>query len=175
MIRILGIDPGSQRTGLGIIDVAADGRCSYVHAQALHLLEAEDFPLRLGLLCDGLEAALEEWKPQQVSIETVFMNKSAASALKLGHARGAALATVVRRRIPISEYSPRVIKQSLVGRGSADKLQVQHMVRLLLNLPEVKLQADAADALAVALTHAHMSSTASRTGLSTRQLRRRGS
>ncbi|SFL25845.1 crossover junction endodeoxyribonuclease RuvC [Lysobacter sp. cf310] len=174
MIRILGIDPGSQRTGLGVIDVAADGRCSYVHAQALKLLDAEDFPSRLGLLCEGLEAALDEWQPQQVAIETVFMDKSAMSALKLGHARGAALATVVRRRIPISEYAPRVIKQSLVGRGAADKEQVQHMVRLLLNLPQMKLQADAGDALAVALTHAHMSATAARTGLTAVQLRRRG-
>jgi len=173
-VRILGIDPGSQRTGLGVIDMAADGRCTFVAARALKLLDAEDFPSRLGLLCEGLEAALDEFGPMQVAIETVFMDKSATSALKLGHARGAALATVVRRRIPISEYAPRLIKQSLVGRGAADKQQVQHMVRLLLNLPEVKLQADAADALAVALTHAHMSATAQRTGIATHQLRRRG-
>ena len=173
MIRILGIDPGSQRTGIGVIDVAADGRCSFVHAQALKLLDAEDFPARLGLLCDGLEALLDEWRPQQVAIETVFMAKSASSALKLGQARGAALATVVRRRLPVSEYAPRVVKQSLVGRGSAEKDQVQHMVRLLLNLPEVKMQADAADALAIALTHAHMSATVARTGVSAQLLRRR--
>jgi crossover junction endodeoxyribonuclease RuvC len=172
--RILGIDPGSQRTGIGVIDMAADGRCTFVHAQALVLLDAADFPSRLGLLCEGLEALLDQWQPQQIAIETVFMDKSAMSALKLGHARGAALATVVRRRLPISEYEPRVIKQSLVGRGAADKVQVQHMVRLLLNLlPDAKLQADAADALAVALTHAHMSATATRTGLTTDQLRRR--
>ncbi|RDY66023.1 crossover junction endodeoxyribonuclease RuvC [Lysobacter soli] len=174
MTRILGIDPGSQRTGVGVIDVAPDGRCTYVHAQALVLLEAEDFPSRLGLLCDGLEALLDEWQPQQIAIETVFMAKSATSALKLGHARGAALATVVRRRLPVHEYAPRVIKQSLVGRGAADKEQVQHMVRLLLNLPGMKLQADAADALAIALTHAHMSATAARTGVATHLLRRRG-
>jgi len=172
--RILGIDPGSQRTGIGVIDVAADGRCTFVHCEALKLLDAADFPARLGLLCEGLERVLDDWMPQQVAIETVFMDKSATSALKLGHARGAALATVVRRRLPVSEYAPRVIKQSLVGRGAADKTQVQHMVRLLLAVPEMKLQADAADALAVALTHAHMSATAGRTGLSTRQLRRRG-
>jgi len=172
--RILGIDPGSQRTGIGVIDVASDGRCTYVHCEALKLLDAADFPSRLGLLCEGLERVLDDWQPQQVAIETVFMDKSATSALKLGHARGAALATVVRRHLPISEYAPRVIKQSLVGRGAADKDQVQHMVRLLLNLPAVKLQADAADALAVALTHAHMSATAQRTGLAIHQLRRRG-
>ena len=173
MIRILGIDPGSQRTGIGVIDVAGDGRCTYVHCEALKLLDADDFPARLGLLCEGLERVLDEWLPQHVAIETVFMAKSATSALKLGHARGAALATVVRRRLKVSEYAPRVIKQSLVGRGAAEKDQVQHMVRLLLNLPEMKLQADAADALAVALTHAHMSATADRTGVSVAMLRRR--
>jgi crossover junction endodeoxyribonuclease RuvC len=172
--RILGIDPGSQRTGIGVIDVDAGGRCRYVHAQALVLLGAEDFPARLGLLCEGLDALLDEWKPEQVAIETVFMDKSATSALKLGHARGAAIATVVRRRLPLSEYSPRLVKQSLVGRGAADKAQVQHMVRLLLNLAEAKMQADAADALAIALTHAHMSATAGRTGIDVAMLRRRG-
>lgn len=175
MVRILGIDPGSQRTGIGVIDVAADGRCTFVHCEALKLLDAADFPSRLGLLCEGLERVLDKWQPQQVAIETVFMDKSATSALKLGHARGAALATVVRRRLRISEYAPRVIKQSLVGRGAADKTQVQHMVRLLLNLADgTKLQADAADALAVALTHAHMSATVMRTGVAINQLRRRG-
>ena len=173
MIRILGIDPGSQRTGIGVVDVDGTGRCCYVHAQALVLLDAADFPARLGLLCDGLEAQLDRWQPDVVAIETVFMDKNATSALKLGHARGAALATVVRRRLAVHEYSPRLIKQSLVGRGAAEKGQVQHMVRLLLNLAEARLQADAADALAVALTHAHMSATAARTGASVALLRRR--
>ena len=172
MIRILGIDPGSQRTGIGVIDVDDAGRCRYVHAQALVLLGAEDFPSRLGLLCEGLEALLDQWQPQQVAIETVFMDKSATSALKLGHARGAALATLVRAGLPIHEYSPRLIKQSLVGRGAADKAQVQAMVGILLKRTE-KMQADAADALAVALTHAHMSATAGRTGIATALLRRR--
>lgn len=173
-IRILGIDPGSQRTGVGFVDVAPGGKCAYVHATALKLLDAEDFPARLGLLCDGLDALIDEWKPDHVAIETVFMDKSATSALKLGHARGAAIATVVRRGLSISEYAPRLIKQSLVGRGAADKQQVQHMVRLLLGMPDAKFQADAADALAVALTHAHMSATASRTGVAVAHLRRRG-
>jgi crossover junction endodeoxyribonuclease RuvC len=172
--RILGIDPGSQRTGVGFIDVGAHGRCTYVHAQAIRLLDADDFPARLGLLCEGLDALIDEWKPDHVAIETVFMDKSATSALKLGHARGAAIATVVRRRLGVSEYAPRLIKQSLVGKGAADKQQVQHMVRLLLNMPDAKLQADAADALAVALTHAHMSATSARTGLALADLRRRG-
>ena len=173
MTRILGIDPGSQRTGVGVIDVDATGRCAYVHCEALVLLEAADFPARLGLLCDGLEALLDRWRPDEVAIETVFMDKNATSALKLGHARGAALATVVRRRLAVHEYSPRLIKQSLGGRGAAEKAQVQHMVRLLLNLADAPMQADAADALAVALTHAHMSATAQRTGASVALLRRR--
>lgn len=173
--RVLGIDPGSQRTGIGFIDVAPGGKCTFVHAQAIKLLDAADFPARLGLLVQELDVLIDTWQPTQVAIETVFMDKSAMSALKLGHARGAAIATVVRRGLPVSEYAPRLIKQSLVGRGAADKTQVQHMVRLLLNLPEVKLQADAADALAVALTHAHMSATASRTGIDLALLRRRGS
>jgi len=172
--RILGIDPGSQRTGIGVIDVDATGKCAYVHCQALNLLvDTEDFPARLGKLVFDLEDVLAEWKPGVVAIESVFMDKSATSALKLGHARGAAIATVVRHGLAVHEYAPRLIKQSLVGGGAADKAQVQHMVRLLLNLGEKKLQADAADALAVALTHAHMSATAGRTGLATALLRRR--
>ena len=173
MTRILGIDPGSQRTGVGVIDVDATGRCTYVHCEALVLLDAADFPARLGRLCDGLDALIDAWSPEEVAIETVFMDKNATSALKLGHARGAALATVVRRRLAVHEYAPRLIKQSLVGRGAAEKAQVQHMVRLLLNLSEARLQPDAADALAVALTHAHMSATAQRAGASVALLRRR--
>lgn len=174
MTRILGIDPGSQRTGIGLVDVDAAGKCRYVHCQALNLLQdTDDFPARLGKLVFDLEDVLSEWKPTVVAIESVFMDKSATSALKLGHARGAAIATVVRHGLQVHEYAPRLIKQSLVGGGAADKSQVQHMVRLLLGLGEQKLQADAADALAVALTHAHMSATAGRTGLATALLRRR--
>ena len=174
MTRILGIDPGSQRTGIGLVDVDASGKSTYVHCQALNLLQdTDDFPARLGKLVFDLEDVLAEWKPAVVAIESVFMDKSATSALKLGHARGAAIATVVRNGLAVHEYAPRLIKQSLVGGGAADKAQVQHMVRLLLNLGEKKLQADAADALAVALTHAHMSATAGRTGLATALLRRR--
>lgn len=174
MTRILGIDPGSQRTGIGLIDVDATGKYTFVHCQMLNLLvDTEDFPARLGKLVFDLEEVLEQWQPTAVAIETVFMEKSAMSALKLGHARGAAIATVVRRGLSVSEYAPRLVKQSLVGSGAADKTQVQHMVKLLLSLGERKLQADAADALAVALTHAHMSATTGRSGLTAALLRRR--
>lgn len=172
--RLLGIDPGSRRTGIGLIDVDAAGGYRFVHCEVLNLLiDTEHFPERLGRLAEGIDAIIDAWQPQQVAIETVFMDKSATSALKLGHARGAAIATVVRRGLPLAEYPPRVIKQSLVGKGAADKDQVQHMVKILLNLQGERLFADAADALAVALTHAHMSATALRAGVGVAALRRR--
>ncbi len=166
--RILGIDPGSQRTGIGIIDVAPDGRMAHVHSQPLVLLAAENFPQRLRLLLDGLWALIEEHRPDEVAIEEVFLSKNPMSALKLGQARGAAMAACVARDLKVADYAAREIKLALVGKGSADKTQVQHMVGILLNL-KGKLQADAADALAVAITHAHVRASAARLGVGTRQ------
>ena len=168
MTRILGIDPGSQRTGVGIIDIDANGRARHVHHAPLVLLGAADFPQRLRLLAHGLHALIEEFQPQEVAIEKVFMAKNADSALKLGQARGAAVCAVVMRDLPVSEYTATEIKLAVVGRGGAEKQQVQHMVGLMLNL-QGKLQADAADALAVAITHAHVRATANRLGVDVRQ------
>jgi crossover junction endodeoxyribonuclease RuvC len=154
MTRILGIDPGSQRTGVGIVDVDATGRATHVHHQPLVLLEAGDFPSRLKLLVDGLTALILEYRPQEVAIEKVFMSKNADSALKLGQARGAAICAAVLRDLPVHEYAAKEVKLALVGRGAAEKAQIQHMVGIMLNL-HGKLQADAADALAIAITHAH--------------------
>ncbi|WP_066094396.1 crossover junction endodeoxyribonuclease RuvC [Xanthomonas massiliensis] len=168
MTRILGIDPGSQRTGVGIIDVDAAGRPCHVHHQPLVLLGAADFAGRLRLLAEGLGALVEAWRPDEVAIEEVFVGKSAASALKLGQARGAAICTVVLRDLPVHEYAAKEIKLALVGRGGAEKEQVQHMVGLMLGL-QGRLQADAADALAVAITHAHVRATAGRLGVDPRQ------
>ena len=167
MTRILGIDPGSQRTGVGIIDVAPDGKCTHVHHQPLVLLGAESFPLRLRLLLDGLWALVEEYRPDEVAIEEVFLSNNPMSALKLGQARGAAIGAVVARDLPVSEYAARQVKLALVGTGGADKAQVQHMVGMLLNL-QGKLQADAADALAVAITHAHVRASTKRLGVDAR-------
>ena len=167
-IRILGIDPGSQRTGIGIIDVDAAGRARHVHHQPLVLLGADDFAQRLKVLVQGLHALIEEYQPQEVAIEKVFMAKNADSALKLGQARGAALCAVVLRDLPVSEYAATEVKLAVVGRGGAEKQQVQHMVGLMLGL-QGKLQADAADALAVAITHAHVRATANRLGVDVRQ------
>ena len=167
MTRILGIDPGSQRTGVGIIDVAADGKVSHVHHQPLNLLDAESFPLRLRKLLDGLWALIEQYAPNEVAVEQVFLSNNAMSALKLGQARGAAVAACVAHDLPVSEYAAKEIKLGLVGSGNADKAQVQHMVGIMLGL-QGKLQADAADALAVAITHAHVRASANRLGTDAR-------
>jgi crossover junction endodeoxyribonuclease RuvC len=164
MTRILGIDPGSQRTGVGLIDVDAGGKTIHVHHVALVLLEAEDFPRRLKLLLDGLGALIEQYRPDEVAVEKVFMAKNPDSALKLGQARGAALCAAVLRDLPVHEYAAKEIKLAVVGTGGADKSQVQHMVGVMLGL-HGKLQADAADALAVAITHAHVRATARRLGV----------
>lgn len=166
--RILGIDPGSQRTGVGVIDVAADGRISHVHHAPLSLLKAEDFPQRLRLLLDGLWALIDMHRPDEVAIEQVFLSNNAMSALKLGQARGAAIAACVARDLKVAEYAAKEVKLALVGKGGADKAQVQHMVGVMLNL-QGKLQADAADALAVAITHAHVRASAARLGVGVRQ------
>ena len=168
MTRIIGIDPGSQRTGVGIIDVAADGRVTPVWHGPLVLLGADDFPQRLKTLVLGLRELVQQYRPDEVAIEKIFMAKNADSALKLGQARGAAISALVLHDLPVAEYAPTEIKWALVGRGGADKTQVQHMVGLMLGLPG-KLQADAADALAVAITHAHVRATAQRLGVNTRQ------
>ena len=167
-VRILGIDPGSQRTGVGVIDVAADGRMVHIHHAPLSLMKAEDFPQRLRLLLDGLWALIEEHQPQEVAIEQVFLSNNAMSALKLGQARGAAIAACVARDLRVAEYAAKEVKLALVGKGGADKAQVQHMVGVMLNLKD-KLQADAADALAVAITHAHVRASAARLGVGVRQ------
>ena len=179
MTRILGIDPGSQRTGVGIIDVDGAGRASHVFHGKVDLIaddEAkENFPLRLKHLLEALGDILEAHRPDEVAIEKVFMARNPDSALKLGQARGAALCAVVMRDLPVHEYAAKEIKLAVVGTGGADKHQVQHMVGMLLGLTG-KLQADAADALAVAITHAHTRTLAARTGVAASQLiRRRGS
>ncbi len=165
MTRILGIDPGSQRTGIGIIDVDAAGKVSHVLHAPLVLLGADDFPQRLRRLLDGLGEAISAWRPDEVAIERVFMARNPDSALKLGQARGAAISAVVLRDLPVHEYAAKEVKLAVVGRGSAEKNQIQHMVGIMLNL-HGKLQADAADALAVAITHAHVRATATRLGVS---------
>ena len=153
MTIILGVDPGSRLTGYGVI--AADGRqWTYVDSGCILMNSAQGIPERALCIFKGLSEVIAQWQPTQASVEQVFMSNNADSALKLGQARGAALAALGNAGLVVHEYSARQIKQSVVGTGAADKTQVQHMVMRLLNLTESP-QADAADALAAALCHAH--------------------
>lgn len=172
MTRILGIDPGSQRTGVGIIDTDERGAASHVFHSALQLLDNETFPLRLKQIFDDVCALIAEHRPHEVAIEKVFMARNPDSALKLGQARGAAICAAVHSGLTVTEYAAKEIKQAVVGSGGADKAQIQHMVSVLLNI-STKLQADAADALAVALTHAHSQSSIVRIGIPRTAWRRR--
>jgi crossover junction endodeoxyribonuclease RuvC len=163
-LRILGIDPGSQRTGVGIIEAEPTGKLRCVFRATLVVAGEETFPLRLKRIYDELGAIIDCEAPGEAAVERVFMAKNADSALKLGQARGAAICAAVGHGLPVSEYAPNAIKQAVVGRGHAGKEQVQHMVGILLNVRE-PLQADAADALAVAITHAHLRASEARTGI----------
>lgn len=167
-VRIVGIDPGSQRTGVGIIDVAEDGRSAHVFHTAINLLAADDFAARLKRLFDALGEILATYAPQEAAIERVFMAKNPDSALKLGQARGAAICALAQHGLGISEYAAREVKQAVVGTGAGDKAQVQHMIGLLLDIPG-RLQADAADALAIAIAHAHTRASVARLGIAVGQ------
>ena len=149
MTVIIGIDPGSRRTGYGIIRIAGN-RNIYLASGYIYIAEYS-LCERLRKIYLGLQAIVETFKPHEAAIEQVFMHENPNSALKLGQARGAA---IVALDIPVSEYGAREVKKAIVGNGAANKDQVQFMVRRLLNIKEV-LQADASDALAIALCHAN--------------------
>ena len=164
-IRILGIDPGSIVTGYGVID--SDGSYNvYVASEPLRV-KAESLPERLKLIFAGITSAINRYRPEAVAIEKVFMNRNADSVLKLGQARGAAISAAVMQGLPVSEYTPRHVKQAVVGKGGASKEQVQHMVKILLNCQK-NLQPDEADALAIALSHSHIGGTLERIAESSR-------
>jgi crossover junction endodeoxyribonuclease RuvC len=150
--RILGIDPGSRLTGFGILDYEEE-KPRYVTSGAIKTLEGT-FPERLKSIYLAVGEIVAEYRPDIVAIESVFMHKNAGSALKLGHARSAALCATFAFEVEVHEYAPREIKQAIVGTGSASKEQVQHMVTTLLQLDGTP-QEDAADALAAALCHGH--------------------
>ena len=153
MSLILGIDPGSRKTGYGLIAYVS-GKSSYVSSGVIRIPEVLSLPERLKVIFDSVSEIINKHQPTEFAIESVFMAKSAGSALKLGQARGAAIVAATFHNLPVSEYEARKVKQSVVGNGAADKLQVQHMVKALLTLPAAP-QEDAADALAVALCHAN--------------------
>ncbi len=157
--RILGIDPGSRLTGYGIIEMHA-GRAIWVGSGCIRI-SGEDLANRLRILVEGLAEIVDQHQPAVVAVEQVFMHRNADSALKLGQARGAAISVVAGRHLPVHEYTPTQIKKAIVGKGNAAKGQVQHMVKAMLGLSHFP-QEDAADALAVALCHAHTAQTLSR-------------
>ena len=152
MTIILGIDPGSRKTGYGIIETTGQ-RHRYIASGVIRLGDGP-LPQRLKIIFDSIAVLINDYQPQEVAVEEVFMAKSAGSALKLGQARGAAVTACVANDLIVAEYTARQIKQAVVGTGAAVKEQVQHMVRILLKLP-ANPQEDAADALAAALCHAN--------------------
>jgi crossover junction endodeoxyribonuclease RuvC len=149
--RILGLDPGSLRTGFGVIDCA--GGTLTIVAQGCIATAGGPLADRLRIIHNKVAELIQVHNPQEIAVERVFLSKNADSALKLGQARGAALAAVPAA-LEVHEYAPRAIKLAVVGVGGAEKTQVAHMVKHLLSL-QMKLGADAADALAVAICHAH--------------------
>lgn len=151
-VRVLGIDPGSRRTGFGVID-AEQGSARYCACGVVSSTDG-DFPARLKTIFDSVTSIVQEYRPDVLAIENVFVHKNAQSALKLGQARAAALCASFGAGVDVFEYAPREIKLSIVGTGSASKEQVQHMIAALLGLDGVPAS-DAADALAAALCHAH--------------------
>jgi crossover junction endodeoxyribonuclease RuvC len=163
-VRILGIDPGSRTTGWGVID--SSGHKSLHIAHGCLAVGAGELPDRLLKILRGLSELIGEYQPQEVAIEETFVNRAnPQSALVLGQARGAAICAIAGAGVPMAEYAAAQVKMAIVGNGRADKDQVQHMVKVLLNMQALKMAADASDALAVALTHAHVRGTRVRAGV----------
>jgi len=150
-MRVLGIDPGSRITGYGIVEQAGT-RLVHVDNGAIFTDSAADFPGRLKRIFDGLSTVIADYHPDAVAIENIFFSTNVQSALKLGQARGAAIVAAVHAGLPVAEYTALQVKQAVVGQGRAAKEQVQKMLKALLSLPEIA-QADASDALAVAVCH----------------------
>ena len=152
-LRILGIDPGLRVTGFGVIDKRGQ-KLSYVASGCVKTRDTDSLPERLKTLLDGIAEVIATYRPQEAVVEIVFVNVNPQSTLLLGQARGAAISALVTANLPVAEYTALQVKQAVVGHGKAAKEQVQHMVTRLLDLPGTP-SADAADALACAICHAH--------------------
>lgn len=153
-MRVLGIDPGSQTTGWGVVE-GDSRRYSLLGFGAVRAPSALKFPTRLLRMCSGLEQVIAEYRPDACALEDAFLATNVKVSMKLGQVRGVALLVAERAALEIYEYSPRLIKQTVVGYGNAEKHQVQEMVRLLLGMKSPPSPHDAADALAVAICHFH--------------------
>ena len=154
-VRILGIDPGTHTTGIGIIDVVLKREPVLCYYGTVKTTRSAGLPVRLQQINHGLIAVIDEYKPDYIALEDIFYSKNIKSAIVMGHARGVALLAIVNAGISPAEYSPREVKLAVVGRGNASKEQVQFMVKNILRLKEDIQAEDAADALAVALCHYH--------------------
>jgi crossover junction endodeoxyribonuclease RuvC len=152
-IRILGVDPGLRRTGWGVIEAVAN-RLAFVACGSVETDERTALTERLVVIHDGLRRVIDEFRPDEAAVEATFVNKDAAATLKLGKARGVALLVPGLAGLRVAEYAPNVVKKSIVGAGHGDKVQVRMMVGVLLPRADPSSD-DAADALAVAVTHAH--------------------
>lgn len=149
---ILGIDPGSRITGYGVIN-ALGNQVEYVASGCIRIADST-LPEKLSQVFEGIGQIIDQYQPQEVAVEQVFMARNADSALKLGQARGAAIVAASSRQVEVHEYAARLVKQAVTGTGNADKSQIQQMVSRILKLPGLP-QVDAADGLAIALCHAY--------------------
>ena len=165
---VLGIDPGSETTGWGVVE--GDAR-SYrlIEFGTVRAPARESFASRLLKISDGVEALVARFRPDACAVEQAFYAVNVQTAIKLGQVRGVVLVAAERAGLEIGEYAPRLIKQTVVGYGGAEKQQVQEMVRVLLSMKEIPQPHDAADALAIAITHLHHTSPAGRAAQATRQ------
>ncbi|MBF0236213.1 MAG: crossover junction endodeoxyribonuclease RuvC [SAR324 cluster bacterium] len=154
-MRIIGIDPGSRKTGYGIVDYERN-RTVYVGSGCIQLGDKKPIESRLLLLSEQLDLIYQQYSPECGVVEKIFFGKNAQSALVLGHARGVILLKLAMWKLPVYEYTPLDIKKSVVGVGRATKDQVMHMVKILLNQKTHAMVEDESDALAVAITHAHL-------------------
>jgi crossover junction endodeoxyribonuclease RuvC len=152
-IRILGIDPGLRRTGWGVVEIAGN-RLTFLGCGSVTSNDRDGLAIRLLTIHDGLMRILEEFRPDEAAVEATFVNKDANATLKLGQARGIAMVVPARAGVSVAEYAPNLVKKSIVGAGHADKTQVRMMISVLLPKADPTTD-DAADALAIAVTHAH--------------------
>jgi crossover junction endodeoxyribonuclease RuvC len=158
-MRLIGLDPGLRITGWGVIE-SEGNRLRHVAHGVVRSDDRTSLAERLCQLFDGVSAVLAEWQPEEAAVEETFVNANPDSTLKLGQARGAVMLAPARMGLKVAEYATNQIKKSVVGAGHADKRQIADMVRRLM--PGTSAEADAADALAVAICHAHNRNTASR-------------
>ena len=152
-IRILGIDPGLRRTGWGVVEIAGN-RLGFLGCGSVLTDNRAALAARLLAIHDGLMRILDEYRPDEAAVEATFVNKDATATLKLGQARGIAMVVPAQAGLPVAEYAPNLVKKSIVGAGHGDKAQVRMMIGVLLPKADPASD-DAADALAVAVTHAH--------------------